>query len=459
DSGVQLFNFYVFNITNPYEVLNGSIPQLQEIGPFIYRRFEFKNDVVFSEDSCTVSYRYSFSFEFQEDMTNSQNSVGINETVTVLNPGVLTFFNTMNTGFALTSWAEYFNSLPGIKLFYQVTIQDIILGVGDPGLAKISFKSVDQTKYGLLNQASINMVERTGYCDRYDLRVLEEIWNTTNISYWSSMEDVKVNYTFDEVVYSNGLEMWRFKCFVLLFYFILFFIYIYVHMLCIMYFFLFKYAIYGFLVNYLPSPTNCAFACIMCLRRWKVSDNTLKNATNYPYNAQYFAFGHDGLLNFSVRKEIPEQTMAYLSFPHFYQGEYYVKHVEEVVGLDAPNPDTDATYFDLEPQTGIVIRNWLAFQTNFQLFPLMENISYINSSNGLDIMVTNFSNLPNFLVPMGYQVINAYAPSDVTQSLATSLTLLRQLKDTSFYGGISFGVVLVALSVWLICRRYQKILH
>ncbi|ETO05042.1 lysosomal integral membrane glycoprotein, partial [Reticulomyxa filosa] len=142
ESGVQLFNFYVYNITNPYEVLNGSIPQLQEIGPYIYRRFEFKSDVVFSEDSCTVSYRYDFSFEYQADMTNSQNSVGINETVTILNPEMLTFFNTMNTGFALTAWAQHFSSLPAIKLFYQVPIQDVILGVTDPGLAKLIFKPV-----------------------------------------------------------------------------------------------------------------------------------------------------------------------------------------------------------------------------------------------------------------------------------------------------------------------------
>ncbi|ETN99681.1 hypothetical protein RFI_37789, partial [Reticulomyxa filosa] len=274
DSGVQLFNFYVYNITNPYEVLNGSIPQLQEIGPYIYRRFEFKKDVVFSEDSCTVSYRYEFTFEYQADMTNSQNSIDINETVTILNPGMLTFFNTMNTGFALANWAEYFGSLPAIKLFYQVPIRNVILGVTDPGLAEISFKSVvslllhtlflyfvlrrksiikkkkkEETKYGLLNQASINMVERTGYCDRYDLRVLEEIWNTTNISYWSSMEPVypsretrnwpwkyvskndtllvwhlpfsrKVNYTFDQVVHSNGLELWRFRRFVFIFSFL-----------------------------------------------------------------------------------------------------------------------------------------------------------------------------------------------------------------------------------------------
>ena len=29
--------FYMFNLTNPYEVLNGSTPVVEEVGPYVYR--------------------------------------------------------------------------------------------------------------------------------------------------------------------------------------------------------------------------------------------------------------------------------------------------------------------------------------------------------------------------------------------------------------------------------------
>ncbi|ETO25116.1 hypothetical protein RFI_12024, partial [Reticulomyxa filosa] len=96
DSGVQLFSYYIFNITNPHDVLTGSIPQLKEIGPFVYRRYEFKDDVMFSNDSCSVSYRYDYDYVFDEDTTYSQSEYTLNDTVTVLNPAMLTFFHTLN---------------------------------------------------------------------------------------------------------------------------------------------------------------------------------------------------------------------------------------------------------------------------------------------------------------------------------------------------------------------------
>ncbi|ETO24060.1 hypothetical protein RFI_13099, partial [Reticulomyxa filosa] len=246
-------------------------------------------------------------------------------------------------------------------------------------------KKKGETTYALLDDASMNVVERTGYCDRYDLGVLEEIWNTTNITYWSPTEMVYPsretrNWPWKYVSKNDTLLVWH-----------------------------------------LPFSRKSQLHF-----RPSLSNNTLKNATNYPHNAQYFSYGYDGILNFTVRKEIPEQTLAYLSFPHFYQGEYYVKHVGQVTGINPPDADTDATYFEIEPQTGTVIKNWLGFQTNFQLFPLMNNITYVNSSGYFEILVTNFTNLPTFIVPMGYQIINSYAPSDL--SVCLNLFLFVYLK-------------------------------
>ncbi|ETO25117.1 hypothetical protein RFI_12025 [Reticulomyxa filosa] len=289
--------------------------------------------------------------------------------------------------------------------------------------------------YSLRDNSSIDVIEHTGYCEKQDIGVLNMIWNTTNISFWLVDEPVhpareprnwpwkslskddtllvwhlaffrQVDYVFDKTIEVDGLKLWRFKRL----------------FLCV-----------------------CVF-----------SEDTLKNATNNPYNVRYYSFGYDGVLNLTARKHVPKQTVAFLSYPHFCEGDYYVDHVGQPTGMDVPDSDVDLTYLELEPQTGIVLKNWLAFQTNFQVFPLSRNVSYVNASDQVQSLVTNFSNLPNFLVPMGYEAVDAFAPSHVTKSLATSLNLIAQLKHASLFGGLTVAVASIAMAVWLMCRRYQK---
>ena len=50
------FDVYVFNITNPYEMLNGSAPHVEEIGPIRYKMNDIKVNISFNEDKTNVSY-------------------------------------------------------------------------------------------------------------------------------------------------------------------------------------------------------------------------------------------------------------------------------------------------------------------------------------------------------------------------------------------------------------------
>ena len=65
------FSGYAFHITNPYEVLRGAKPKLEERGPYVYKADTIKDSegMTWSEDSTDLTYRPRRFYTYQPDLS------------------------------------------------------------------------------------------------------------------------------------------------------------------------------------------------------------------------------------------------------------------------------------------------------------------------------------------------------------------------------------------------------
>ncbi|KAJ8871779.1 hypothetical protein PR048_028119 [Dryococelus australis] len=74
--------FYLFNVTNPDEVQNGSRPVLHELGPYVYDEHIERVDVVKNQDGETISYNLKSTFFFNQELSSNKST---SENVTIIN--------------------------------------------------------------------------------------------------------------------------------------------------------------------------------------------------------------------------------------------------------------------------------------------------------------------------------------------------------------------------------------
>ena len=68
---------HFFNITNPYEVLKGAKPKLQELPPFKLREYDVRFDMTWTVDGDIVSF-YEWSYYVPEDDSGEQMVTTLN---------------------------------------------------------------------------------------------------------------------------------------------------------------------------------------------------------------------------------------------------------------------------------------------------------------------------------------------------------------------------------------------
>ena len=96
------------------------------------------------------------------------------------------------------------------------------------------------------------------------------------------------------------------------------------------------------------------------LRRYKIQEKDLQNATMNPQSAQYYQFGPSGMENVTQAAGMP----TWVSKPHFFDGE--TELAAAIEGL-SPNQISHDSYLDIEPMTGLFARAAKRLQLNYVL--------------------------------------------------------------------------------------------
>lgn len=76
------YKVYLFNVTNPDDVLKGALPIVNEVGPYVYRLHNSKLVTNISPDKSIVSFKniqkYVFDSEATAPRTQNDNLVVLN---------------------------------------------------------------------------------------------------------------------------------------------------------------------------------------------------------------------------------------------------------------------------------------------------------------------------------------------------------------------------------------------
>ncbi|KAI4470890.1 scavenger receptor class b type-1 sr-b1 [Holotrichia oblita] len=119
------FKIYVFNVLNPDDILEGAIPEVEEVGPFVYDEYYQKENIQYDEETDTYTYTQRKTYEFNEELSAFSEDTN----VTVLNAPLQGMFLTVEgsstAGTVNNFWTGMFENdglflnIPAKNLFFE----------------------------------------------------------------------------------------------------------------------------------------------------------------------------------------------------------------------------------------------------------------------------------------------------------------------------------------------------
>lgn len=413
------FQIYLFNVTNPDEILNGGKPAVEQLGPYGYLESREKYDIVLDDKNDTVNFRPTKTYVFNPDPLFTNGS--LDDKVTMLNVPLLAIAKQAQylsgfKKFMLNSIIQLYKAKPFVT---RTAGQMMFEGYFDPLIEFLSKQEKRQILpnntfgffYGQNETGDGIYVIRRGNADINKFSTIVSYNNMTEMSYWGNEYCNMLNGT-DGAQYppfvstKENLQM-------------------FVSEFC-------RSLYLGYekeeilkgirLLRFIPPPSLLAYS---------------------PINPDNDCFCGDvpcpksGVMNISTcRSGAP----IFISLPHFYQAD--PSFVEAVDGI-SPDPLLHETFISVEPYTGIVMNAAKRLQMNADLGPAKGIVGY--------------GKMPEVILPMLWVYEGAELNDETADKFKRQLVTPMQLGTASTYAMIVVGVfMLVCLILYFVVKKCRR---
>jgi len=433
DQGINEYYMYVFNITNPDEILDGKLPKVEEIGPFVYKNNQIRSEVKVDKEKDEASFRLHCSTEFLPLETLEKSGQFETDEVAITTFNMIFFGAEAALGHAL--WFAEFNPYPDRdKMFTTLTVHDILYGydttlsgrvVKFPGFLP-NFNKTEDPDYTGIHIVSAGIDDQTNY----------------NYKQWRGQTKIKVPCPWVLPPAPPGM----FPC--------------YINESPV-----WQHHIIDFKEHnpnkvggstgdqFKPKPDKTVSAWVDTLqreiqlvfnedakykgvpiKRYIIDPIEAMNDKDYPRNWAFYQYGRSGLFNMTM---IQLGAPIFASYPHFLDADANL--TKRVLGMN-PQKDLHQTSIDVEYNTGTTLRERERFQINLQIrpktFPRLKNEWFPNLA---------FPDEGQF-IPIAWIGKRGDTKDDDISDLKTMETVIKS-ESWIRYAGIA--LVCISLIVWI----------
>jgi len=155
-------------------------------------------------------------------------------------------------------------------------------------------------------------------------------------------------------------------------------------------------------------------------------------------NCKYMQFWEDGVFNLTNLRGAP----SFMSKGRFLDAPYFVNSTNIAFNLSLPERSDDDQVFDVDPRSGMVLRNFHNYQMNFKFIAMDRPYP------------TNFSNfsIVDRLIPFAYVRVEALATDIQMEFYANTLSAIDTINGVSLYGGPIAAVICFGFMFWILCK-------
>ncbi|XP_069579065.1 lysosome membrane protein 2-like isoform X1 [Brachyistius frenatus] len=387
--------YFFFNMTNMKEFLKGAKPEVNQVGPYTYREYRYKDNVSMLANESKVSAYNTKSFVFMRERSVGDPAV---DNITTVNIPAWAVMNQAKNSFWRASLVSIWMNTVNSGLFTTRTVDELLWGYEDPLLVRVAATKPDVEKiFGLMYKKNGTndgeFIYHTGVQNYLDYGRVETWKGQSQLTFWTSNQSNAINGSDGSAFHPLLEKNER--------------IYIFTPDLCRSIYMEFEKDVE---VKGIPAY------------RFTPPRSVLASKEENPANEGFCVSPKEclgtGLLKVSpCRKGAP----VVASFPHFYLADD--KYVSAIEGM-SPERTHHQTFLDLNPTTGVIVRANKRAQINVLIsklsgFPNTRSLNdtifpvmFINESVVIDdasaarvhkllLIVTLVSNFPLIIVALG----------------------------------------------------------